>query len=80
MAAAGGAEASAHVQGCYERWGMYGHNDDLKRFALLSWAALEAPFVELASNGGNAYGDDVIFLANDWMVGLVPLIMTSVSV
>ena len=59
---------------------MYGHNDDLKRFALLSWAAMEAPFVELASNGGNAYGDDVIFLANDWMVGLVPLIMTSVSV
>ena len=31
-------------QGCYERWGMYGHNDDLMRFALLSWAALEAPF------------------------------------
>ena len=34
----------------------------------------------MKSNGGNAYGDDVIFLANDWMVGLVPLIMTSVSV
>ena len=30
--------------------------------------ALEAPFVELKSNGGMAYGDDVIFLANDWMV------------
>ena len=36
--------------------------------------------MELKSNGGNAYGDDVVFLANDWMVGLVPLIMTSVSV
>jgi hypothetical protein len=30
-----------YVQGCYERWGMYGHTDDLQRFALLSWAALE---------------------------------------
>eukprot|EP00802_Teleaulax_amphioxeia_P009246 Tamp_09262.p1 GENE.Tamp_09262~~Tamp_09262.p1 ORF type:complete len:705 (-),score=126.08 Tamp_09262:87-2000(-) len=63
-------------QGCYERWGMYGHSDDLQRFALLSWAALEAPFAVECDNG-QAYGDDVVFLVNDWMVGLVPLIMTS---
>ena len=33
--------------------------------------------METESCGGKAYGDDVVFLANDWMVGLVPLIMTS---
>jgi hypothetical protein len=26
---------------------MYGHNDDLQRMTLLSWAALEAPFAVL---------------------------------
>jgi len=62
-------------QGCFERHGFYGHSDDLNRFALLAWAALEAPFaVELA---GSVYGDEVVFLLNDWMVGLVPLIMAS---
>lgn len=74
-------------QGCYERWGMYGHNDDLMRFALLSWAALEAPFcVNCPDSDPNGpvkegeqsfFGDDVVFICNDWMVGLVPLIMTS---
>jgi hypothetical protein len=62
-------------QGCFERHGMYGHGDDLQRFTLLSWAALEAPFA--VDCGGSPYGDDVVFLVNDWMVGLIPLIMTS---
>jgi len=61
--------------GCYERHGMYGHNDDLMRFTVLSWAALEACFS--VDCNGSMYGDDCIFLVNDWMVGLVPLIMTS---
>lgn len=61
--------------GCYERHGMYGHNDDLMRFTVLSWAALEAPFC--IDCQGSVFGDDVVFLVNDWMVGLVPLIMTS---
>eukprot|EP00960_Hanusia_phi_P044910 756901-Hanusia_phi.AAC.1 len=39
---------------CYERSGMYGHHDDLMRFALLSWAALEAPFA--VDCGGAVYG------------------------
>jgi len=62
-------------QGCFERQGMYGHNDDLMRFTLLAWAALEAPFA--VDCNGSTYGDNCIFLVNDWMVGLVPLIMTS---
>ena len=63
-------------QGCYERWGMYGHSDDLMRFCLLAWAACEAPF-QVDCDNGAPYGDDVVFLANDWMVGMVPLIITS---
>jgi starch synthase len=46
--------------------------DNLLRFTLLSLAALEAPLV-LKFEGGSTYGDKVVFLANDWQAGLVPL-------
>jgi glycogen synthase len=65
---------------CYDRAGMYGENgmdygDNLFRFALFAWAALEAPLV--VPCGGVPFGEDVIFLANDWQSGFVPLILTS---
>mmetsp|Transcript_75676 Transcript_75676/g.234796 ORF Transcript_75676/g.234796 Transcript_75676/m.234796 type:complete len:761 (-) Transcript_75676:176-2458(-) len=47
--------------------------DNLFRFTLLSLAAMEAPLV--LSFDGFKYGDKVIFLANDWQAGLVPLYM-----
>mmetsp|Transcript_50492 Transcript_50492/g.117232 ORF Transcript_50492/g.117232 Transcript_50492/m.117232 type:complete len:755 (-) Transcript_50492:102-2366(-) len=47
--------------------------DNLFRFTLLSLAAMEAPLV--LKFGGSAYGDKVVFLANDWQAGLVPLYM-----
>eukprot|EP00802_Teleaulax_amphioxeia_P007215 Tamp_07221.p1 GENE.Tamp_07221~~Tamp_07221.p1 ORF type:complete len:746 (+),score=180.62 Tamp_07221:72-2309(+) len=64
---------------CYRRPGMYGewgqdYEDNLMRFALFSWAAIEAP---LCVPAAVPFGDDVIFLANDWQTGLVPLILTS---
>lgn len=45
--------------------------DNLFRFTLLSLAALEAPL--LLNLNGSTYGDKVLFLANDWQAGLVPL-------
>jgi len=45
--------------------------DNLFRFTLLSLAALKAPL--LLPLGGSPYGDKVLFLANDWQAGLVPL-------
>mmetsp|Transcript_43661 Transcript_43661/g.102666 ORF Transcript_43661/g.102666 Transcript_43661/m.102666 type:complete len:670 (-) Transcript_43661:214-2223(-) len=65
---------------CFERKGMYGeggmdYGDNLFRFALFAWAALEAPLV--VPCGGVPYGEDVVFLANDWQAGFVPLILTS---
>mmetsp|Transcript_90138 Transcript_90138/g.197420 ORF Transcript_90138/g.197420 Transcript_90138/m.197420 type:complete len:736 (+) Transcript_90138:202-2409(+) len=45
--------------------------DNLFRFTLLSLAALEAPLI-LELNG-KTYGQKVMFLANDWQAGLVPL-------
>jgi len=74
--AACGVEHVFVQHGSYERHGMYGHPDDLMRFALLSWAALEAPFC-VPCQDELPFGDDVVFLVNDWMVGLVPLIMAS---
>jgi len=64
---------------CFRRPGMYGehgkdYDDNLMRFALFSWAAIEAP---LCVPGQVPFGDDVIYLANDWQTGLVPLILTS---
>ena len=45
--------------------------------SLLADMAHACAAVETESCGGKSYGDDVVFLVNDWMVGLVPLIMTS---
>lgn len=47
------------------------YGDNLFRFTLLSAAAMEAPLI--LNIGGTTYGDKVIFLANDWQAGLVPL-------
>jgi starch synthase len=47
--------------------------DNLFRFTLLSLAALEAPL--LLRLNGSTYGDNVLFLANDWQAGLVPVCM-----
>ena len=53
-----------------------GHDyfDNLFRFALLSWAGLEAP---LLLPTVAPFGERVVFVANDWQTGLVPLILTS---
>jgi len=62
---------------CYKRAeGIYGppggeYSDNLFRFSLLSLAALEAPLV-LELNG-KTYGQEVLFIANDWQTGLVPV-------
>mmetsp|Transcript_15598 Transcript_15598/g.35967 ORF Transcript_15598/g.35967 Transcript_15598/m.35967 type:complete len:737 (-) Transcript_15598:235-2445(-) len=66
--------------GCFERAGMYGdpggheYFDNMFRFALFSWAAVEAPLLlpTIAP-----FGEKVIFIANDWQTGLVPLILAS---
>lgn len=63
---------------CYHRdAGLYGdpakggeYEDNLFRFALLSVAATEAPLV--LKLGGSIYGQDVLFIANDWQAALVP--------
>jgi len=47
------------------------YTDNLFRFTLLSLAALEAPLV--LEPGGRKYGQKVLFMANDWQAGLVPL-------
>lgn len=49
------------------------YEDNLFRFAILSFAAMEAPLI-LRING-STYGDKVLFLANDWQSGLVPLLL-----
>eukprot|EP00930_Biecheleria_cincta_P055536 TRINITY_DN41853_c0_g1_i1.p1 TRINITY_DN41853_c0_g1~~TRINITY_DN41853_c0_g1_i1.p1 ORF type:complete len:781 (+),score=137.88 TRINITY_DN41853_c0_g1_i1:70-2412(+) len=46
--------------------------DNLLRFTLLSLAAMEAPLI-LNLNGEGTYGDKVLFLANDWQAGMVPV-------
>eukprot|EP00928_Gymnodinium_smaydae_P017576 TRINITY_DN1671_c0_g1_i1.p1 TRINITY_DN1671_c0_g1~~TRINITY_DN1671_c0_g1_i1.p1 ORF type:complete len:755 (-),score=120.71 TRINITY_DN1671_c0_g1_i1:268-2532(-) len=59
--------------------GLYNDNDgreypdNLFRFTLLSLAAMEAPLI--LKLGGSTYGDKVLFLANDWQAGLVPVYM-----
>jgi len=45
--------------------------DNLFRFALLSLAALEAPLI--LNLQGSTYGQNVVFFANDWQAGLVPV-------
>jgi len=67
-------------QACFERAGMYGdpgswdYFDNLYRFAVLCWAALEAPLVLPTTV---PFGEKVVFIANDWQTGLVPLLLAS---
>eukprot|EP00930_Biecheleria_cincta_P097029 TRINITY_DN88776_c0_g1_i1.p1 TRINITY_DN88776_c0_g1~~TRINITY_DN88776_c0_g1_i1.p1 ORF type:complete len:801 (-),score=155.22 TRINITY_DN88776_c0_g1_i1:149-2470(-) len=50
--------------------------DNLFRFTILSLAAMEAPLI-LNLNGQGTYGDKVLFLANDWQAGMVPVYLCS---
>jgi len=64
---------------CFRRPGMYGewgqdYADNLFRFALFSWASIEA---SLCQPTIAPFGEDVVFIANDWQTGLVPLILAS---
>mmetsp|Transcript_34919 Transcript_34919/g.96425 ORF Transcript_34919/g.96425 Transcript_34919/m.96425 type:complete len:745 (-) Transcript_34919:97-2331(-) len=62
---------------CYRRGGgIYGppdgeYEDNLFRFALFSLAAAEAPLI-LEING-STYGQDVLFICNDWQTGILPV-------
>lgn len=47
------------------------YEDNLSRFALFCLAAAEAPLV--LDLGGSTYGQDVLFIANDWQTGLLPV-------
>eukprot|EP00271_Cylindrocystis_brebissonii_P006532 TRINITY_DN19307_c0_g1_i1.p1 TRINITY_DN19307_c0_g1~~TRINITY_DN19307_c0_g1_i1.p1 ORF type:complete len:750 (-),score=100.20 TRINITY_DN19307_c0_g1_i1:1340-3589(-) len=53
--------------------GAYGDNQF--RFTLLCYAACEAP-LQLAL-GGFTYGENVVFVANDWHAGLVPVLVAA---
>merc|ERR1719399_2046622 len=60
----------------YRRDGLYAdssgeYKDNLFRFALLSLAACEAPLVLKLQ--GSVYGEDVLFITNDWQSALVPV-------
>ncbi|KAK3429564.1 hypothetical protein EUGRSUZ_E01068 [Eucalyptus grandis] len=51
------------------------YKDNQLRFSLLCQAALEAPRVLNLNNGENfsgPYGEDVVFVANDWHTALLP--------
>eukprot|EP00929_Paragymnodinium_shiwhaense_P058914 TRINITY_DN294_c0_g2_i1.p1 TRINITY_DN294_c0_g2~~TRINITY_DN294_c0_g2_i1.p1 ORF type:complete len:810 (+),score=222.01 TRINITY_DN294_c0_g2_i1:97-2526(+) len=48
------------------------YGDNLNRFTMLCLAAMEAPLILKFGNKGT-YGDKVLFLANDWQAGLVPV-------
>eukprot|EP00292_Cryptomonas_paramecium_P003078 CAMPEP_0113674386 /NCGR_PEP_ID=MMETSP0038_2-20120614/7386_1 /TAXON_ID=2898 /ORGANISM="Cryptomonas paramecium" /LENGTH=618 /DNA_ID=CAMNT_0000590953 /DNA_START=66 /DNA_END=1918 /DNA_ORIENTATION=- /assembly_acc=CAM_ASM_000170 len=66
-------------QQCFRRPGMYGewgrdYGDNLFRFGLFAWASIEAP---LCMPAVCPFGEDVVYIANDWQTGLVPLILTS---
>lgn len=54
-------------------YGVYGDNQF--RFWLLCLAALEAPL--LLEINGSVYGEDVVFLANDWHAALVPVYLAA---
>jgi starch synthase len=63
---------------CFHRKGIYGDDrgayaDNLFRYALLSKAALEV--ARLVPVGGTPLGDDVVFHANDWHTGLLPVFL-----
>ena len=51
--------------------------DNQFRYTLLAHAACEAPLVLPFENTGGRYGDDVVFVANDWHAGLVPILVAS---
>jgi len=61
----------------YHRGGLYcdrdgkEYVDNLFRYALLTVAAMEAPLV--LNLRGSTYGQDVLFIANDWQTGLLPV-------
>ncbi|KAL8138910.1 LOW QUALITY PROTEIN: hypothetical protein V2J09_004911 [Rumex salicifolius] len=66
---------------------IYGHttgtdyDDNQLRFSLLCLAALEAPRVLNLNNNkyrSGPYGEDVVFIANDWHTALVPCYLKSV--
>lgn len=67
---------------CYHRPGGLYYNaqegveyaDNLFRFALFTLAALEAPCC--CAPGGAAYGEKVMFIANDWQSALLPVYLT----
>ena len=68
---------------CYERpGGIYvdlegqAWPDNQFRYTLLSHAACEAP-LKINFEGKGTYGDEVVFVANDWHAGLVPLVIAS---
>ncbi|CAK9050742.1 unnamed protein product [Durusdinium trenchii] len=63
---------------CFSRGGLYcdpntgkEFPDNLYRFSLLTVAALEAPLV--LNIRGSTFGQDVLFIANDWQTGLLPI-------
>ncbi|EPS58867.1 hypothetical protein M569_15944, partial [Genlisea aurea] len=52
--------------------------DNQLRFALLCYAASEAPLVlRLGGNSNSVYGEKTIFVANDWHSGLVPVLLAA---
>ncbi|XP_061998143.1 soluble starch synthase 1, chloroplastic/amyloplastic [Rosa rugosa] len=56
-----------------DSFGAFGDNQF--RFTLLSHAACEAPLV--LPLGGYTYGQNCLFLVNDWHAGLVPLLLAA---
>ena len=66
----------------HRKGGLYGdshgvYGDNQFRFTLLSHAACEAPLVLPFTDCGGYYGQDVVFVANDWHAGLVPTLVAS---
>mmetsp|Transcript_110231 Transcript_110231/g.310959 ORF Transcript_110231/g.310959 Transcript_110231/m.310959 type:complete len:587 (+) Transcript_110231:96-1856(+) len=55
----------------HDQNGEYG--DNLFRFGMFALAALEAPLC--CHVEGSTYGEKVLFLANDWQAGLLPVFM-----
>ncbi|CAL5223380.1 g5887 [Coccomyxa viridis] len=56
-----------------DQYGVYGDNQ--YRYTLLCLAALEAP-LQLEVNG-SVYGDDCVFIANDWHAAMVPVYLAA---
>ncbi|KAJ6752359.1 hypothetical protein OIU85_002760 [Salix viminalis] len=56
------------------------YQDNLLRFSLFCLAALEAPRVlslESSKHFSGPYGEDVVFVANDWHTGILPCYLKS---